>query len=196
MKTALDPRHLRRRKIVQELFAWDAQSKIPGAKLKTKSLDEKTTQTIDHLDKIDKIITDAAPEWGTDKVNKIDLAILRLATFELIFERTEPEKAIIDEAIELSKEFGSDSSSSFINGALGKILTSKPFLHHLISEKLGAEENQLTPQTRLREDLNASDLEIADLVTALEAKTGIPFDKNTSQLTTIEDLENVIDDQL
>ena len=57
-----------------------------------------------------------------DKINKIDLAILRLAVYELLVEKTQPPHVIIDEAIELAKEYGNESSSSFVNGALGNII--------------------------------------------------------------------------
>jgi N utilization substance protein B len=70
--------------------------------------------------KIDNLITEAAPAWPIDKLNKIDLAILRLAVYELEYEKTPP-KVVIDEAVELAKEYGSESSSSFINGVLGTI---------------------------------------------------------------------------
>ncbi|MBI1982106.1 MAG: transcription antitermination factor NusB, partial [Candidatus Levybacteria bacterium] len=65
----------------------------------------------------------AAPEFPIGKINKVDLAVLRLAVFELLVERKEPQKVIIDEAIELAKEYGGETSPSFINGALGNILT-------------------------------------------------------------------------
>ena len=58
--------------------------------------------------------------WPVDKLNKIDLAILRLAIYEL--ENLEvPPKVVIDEAVELAKEFGSENSPSFVNGVLGTI---------------------------------------------------------------------------
>ncbi len=76
------------------------------------------------LSVIDEKIGSAAPEWPVDKIAKIDLAILRLATYELIIEKKEPPKVIIDEAIELGKEFGNDNSAKFINGVLGTILKS------------------------------------------------------------------------
>ena len=53
---------------------------------------------------------------------KCVLAILRLAAYELLIEKKEPPKAIIDEAIELAKAYGNEASSSFINGVLGTIL--------------------------------------------------------------------------
>src|SRR5574340_192212 len=105
MKTPLDPRHIRRQTIVQELFAWAAQNK-PGfsSNKKESQLTDKKSQAIAKMvTDIDKIITSAAPEWETDKINKIDLAILRLAVYELCFEILEPPKVVIDEAIELAK---------------------------------------------------------------------------------------------
>lgn len=113
MKTATDPRHLNRQKIVQELFAW--------AVLPTNKTDH-ISSIIDKIEAVDKIIIDFAPEWGIDKIYKADLAILRLAIYELAFVKTEPVKVIIDEAVELAKEFGNETSPSFINGVLGAYL--------------------------------------------------------------------------
>ena len=74
--------------------------------------------------KIDKLIEKAAPAWPINNLNKIDLAILRLAVYELENGDTPP-KVIIDEAVELAKEYGAESSSSFINGVLGTIYKDK-----------------------------------------------------------------------
>lgn len=74
---------------------------------------------------IDELIKNAAPEWPLDKISRIDLAILRLATFELTIEKKEPPKAVIDEAIEIAKEYGNPNSPGFINGVLGTILKNK-----------------------------------------------------------------------
>lgn len=112
MKTPLDPRHKKRQKLVEELF------KIDFHKQKI-SLD--TKNILAHIDFIDKKIAVAAPEFSIDKINKADLAILRLAVYELLVEKKEPQKVIIDEAIELAKEYGGDTSPAFINGALGNI---------------------------------------------------------------------------
>ena len=112
MKTATDPRHLRRREAVKVLFA---QSFTPQ-----KNLPDLVKDIIKQTKKINKTIVDSAPTWPIDKINKIDLAILHLAIYELKNESTPP-KVIIDEAVELAKEFGSESSGSFINGVLGTI---------------------------------------------------------------------------
>jgi len=76
------------------------------------------------LPDVDERIARAAPEWPVDKIAKIDLAVLRLAVFELTIERKEPPKVVIDEAIELAKEYGNEHSSQFVNGVLGTILKS------------------------------------------------------------------------
>ena len=112
MKTPLDPRHKKRQKIVESLFKISFHKQI---------VNSNTKAILRHIDYIDKKIESAAPEFSTDKINKVDLAILRLAVYELLVEKTQPTKVIIDEAIELAKEYGGDSSPSFINGALGNI---------------------------------------------------------------------------
>lgn len=112
MKTATDPRHLKRREAVKVLFA-ETFAKQPHPS-------ELVQQILKEAKKIDKLIAKAAPSWPIANLNKIDLAILRLAIYEL--ERNDtPPKVIIDEAVELAKEYGSESSSSFINGVLGTI---------------------------------------------------------------------------
>lgn len=78
----------------------------------------------ERVEDIDKLIAQAAPSWPVNKINKIDLAILRQAVFELVLDSLQaaPPKVIVDEAVELGKEYGSDSSASFINGVLGKLI--------------------------------------------------------------------------
>jgi N utilization substance protein B len=112
MQTSTDPRHLRRREAVKTLFA-ETFTKQPDHSDLVKNI-------LAQKEKIDKLIEDAAPQWPVDKLNKIDLAVLRLAVYELENDDTPP-KVVIDEAVELAKEFGSESSSSFINGVLGTI---------------------------------------------------------------------------
>lgn len=112
MKTALDPRHKKRQKIVESLFKIDFHKQI---------VNNDTKAVLRHKNFIDKQIENAAPEFSIDKINKVDLAILRLAVYELLVEKTQPTKVIIDEAIELAKEYGGDSSPAFVNGALGNI---------------------------------------------------------------------------
>lgn len=113
MKTPLDPRHKKRQHIIEELFALAFANQHSS---------DKAQQIYDNKQLIDEQIRKAATEFPIDKINKIDLAILRLAVFELLLEKTQPQKVIIDEAIELAKEYGSEKSPAFINGALGNII--------------------------------------------------------------------------
>ena len=115
MKTASDPRHISRIKTMQALFAYDF-----GAHKKKK--DASVANITKHLKKIDLLITKSAPAFPVDKIAKVDLAILRLAVYELVIVKKAPPKVIIDEAVELAKEFGGDSASAFVNGVLGTVL--------------------------------------------------------------------------
>lgn len=73
------------------------------------------------LPAIDEAITKAAPEWPLSQINRVDLAILRQAIWELHTGET-PYKVVIDEAVELAKEYGSDNSAKFVNGVLGTVV--------------------------------------------------------------------------
>lgn len=116
MKITADPRHLQRVKLVQNLFAYsfnpDNSKKFHLGKL---------SQITEVITDIDTLIEKAAPQFPVVKIAKIDVAILRLAIFELLYEKKEPPKVIIDEAIELAHELGGDGSSPFINGVLGTL---------------------------------------------------------------------------
>ena len=113
MKTPFDPRHKRRQKIVSDLFRNEFHKQAIGETAKRILKNKKSLDT-----KIEK----AAPEFPIEKINRVDLSILRLACFELFVEKKEPSKVVIDEAIELAKEFGGETSPGFINGALGNIV--------------------------------------------------------------------------
>ena len=112
MKTSADPRHKIRQQQLQHLFS-AAFRKKPDSQIK---------HIWGVLPQIDPLIAKAAPEWPIDKLNHVDLAILRLAVYELVIDKKQPVKVIIDEAIELAKEIGGDTSPGFINGALGAIV--------------------------------------------------------------------------
>ena len=72
-----------------------------------------------HIDKIDETISEAAIGWTLERMSKVDLSILRNATYEILFDKNIPKAVAINEAVELAKAFGSDNSSKFINGVLG-----------------------------------------------------------------------------
>lgn len=119
MKKSDDPRHLARVEVIRNLFAISFAPQ-------TRPTSELTKNIMSDLNSIDKLIESNAPAWPLAQIAPADLAVLRLAIFELLFESNkQPYKVIVDEAIELAKEFGSDSSGSFINGVLGAIIKKK-----------------------------------------------------------------------
>lgn len=113
MKTAHDPRHRRRRDAVKDLFTETFNQRVS---------DPLALAVLGRQEFIDGVIAKCAPQWPIGKLNRIDLAILRLAVYEMLVDKKEPVKVIIDEAVELAKEFGSESSPSFINGVLGAVV--------------------------------------------------------------------------
>ncbi|MCH7951476.1 transcription antitermination factor NusB [Patescibacteria group bacterium] len=113
MKRADDPRHKRREKAVRELFAFSFREHDRLSTLAKK--------TVEKLPAIDGLIRKCATEWPIEKINKVDLAILRLALAELMT-KSVPEKVVIDEAVELAKAYGSQSSPPFVNGVLGNAI--------------------------------------------------------------------------
>ena len=74
-----------------------------------------------HKEEIDRTAQDTAPTWPLDQVAAIDRNILRLAIYEILIDNRVPMRAAINEAVELAKEFGGESSPKFINGVLGSV---------------------------------------------------------------------------
>lgn len=134
MKSKNDPRHNARKIALTSIFSWlfsePEQEKcfeLSQNKLESKETDTKLAESIingvrENREKIDSIIEKNAPDWPIEKIAKVDLVILRIAIFELIYKEDTPIKVIIDEAVELAKEFGNDTSSKFVNGVLGSVV--------------------------------------------------------------------------
>jgi len=118
----MDPRHQQRINIVQNLFAYDFGKKLTNLPYPQ---DRTTAKIISLLEKIDNYINQFSDKYGKDKIAKTDLAILRLSIYELMFERKNPDKVIINEAIELAKEMAGENAYAFINAVLGKIIELK-----------------------------------------------------------------------
>ena len=81
--------------------------------------------TIEHIEEIDSVIKSHLTNWDFDRLNKVDLAILRISVYPLLFQKDLHSSIIIDEAIDISKEFGSDDSFKFINAILDAIKKSQ-----------------------------------------------------------------------
>jgi len=115
VKSALDPRHLKRILVFKSLFAgtFTEQTERPS----------RVDKVMSHIEEIDDIIQKCAPEWPISQINRVDLAVLRQAVYELIYKTQTPTKVIIDEAVEIAKRYGGKTSSSFVNGALAAALS-------------------------------------------------------------------------
>ena len=85
--------------------------------------DEILRGVADSLGDIDKRITAASQNWRLERMSRVDRNLLRLGTWELMFRPDVPRAVILDEAVELAKSFGTDESSSFVNGVLDRIAT-------------------------------------------------------------------------
>lgn len=102
----------------------DEDVKNPAADIPeedAKYIRNKYDAIIERLPEIDDKIGNASNGWSVSRIGKVELAILRLAVYEMLYDDDIPVSVAIDEAVELSKRFGQDSSSSFVNGILATI---------------------------------------------------------------------------
>ncbi len=81
---------------------------------------DKYQKILNKKEELDGMINEKATGWTTDRMGKVDLTILRLALFEMIFDEKVPVSVAINEAVELAKKFGQNESASFVNGVLAK----------------------------------------------------------------------------
>lgn len=133
----MSTRHLTRRIVLQTLYEWDffegekEWSHILNNNFAEFAPDLKETEfartiikgVLKNFKTINHIITSAAPQWPLEKTTIIDRNVLRIGLFELIYcnDAEVPPKVAINEAIELAKEFGGESSGKFVNGVLGTV---------------------------------------------------------------------------
>ena len=82
---------------------------------------EKYAHVLEHLGEIDQTLDGISKGWKTKRMSRVDLTALRLAVYELKFDNDVPVGVAINEAVELAKRFGGETSGSFVNGILGKI---------------------------------------------------------------------------
>ena len=130
-------RHLARSIVLQTLYEWDfsGQKLDPKGVLKRnatefapdaqnqKFMNNLLEGVLDKQKDLNNVIVKAAPEWPIEKISVMDRNILRIGLFELLFADREqvPPKVAINEAIELAKKFGGETSGKFINGVLGAV---------------------------------------------------------------------------
>jgi N utilization substance protein B len=119
--------------VLQALYELDFTNHTPehalGCRLKDKPLPESATAfafqlvegTVERIPEVDRVVAELAPEWPVEQIAVVDRNILRIAVYELLFNTETPPKVAINEAVELAKMFGSDSSPRFVNGVLGSL---------------------------------------------------------------------------
>lgn len=169
-------RHLARSIAMQSLFEWDFQGKKsetlkeivernkkefgPGLDEEYSFIDRLISGTVENLEKIDTIIGASAPEWPIEQITSVDRAVLRLGLYELLFGSREevPPKVAINEAIELAKSFGGESSGKFVNGVLGTVYREigepgkeYPTREELAKKKAEEETKKTTEETKKEE---------------------------------------------
>lgn len=81
--------------------------------------------TLEKLDDIDRMIRENTVGWSMERIAKVDLAVLRLALYEILYRDDIPDSVAVNEAIELAKKYSTDESGGFINGILGKIIRAR-----------------------------------------------------------------------
>ena len=131
-------RHLSRSVALQSLFEWDFRKKKKGQLKKVAKhniaefapgmedggfIYDLVLGVEEHIEEIDKMIGESAPDWPIEQITIVDRNVLRLGIYELKYAKAEdvPPKVAINEAIELAKTFGGVSSGKFVNGVLGTI---------------------------------------------------------------------------
>lgn len=85
------------------------------------TMKEKYHHVLEHLGEIDKLLNENSKGWKTRRMSRVDLTTLRLAVYEMKYDEDVPVGVAINEAVELAKRFGGETSGSFVNGVLGKI---------------------------------------------------------------------------
>ena len=128
----------------QALYSWDTNYSLTGNAIipeglldfswaqsdtAEKKLDEKITAfsrllvtgTIENIAGVDRMIQKHLENWELTRLNRVDLAVLRMSAYTLMFQDDMPPSVVIDEAVEISKEFGADDSYRFVNGVLDSV---------------------------------------------------------------------------
>ena len=130
---AVTVRHRARMLVLQTLYEADLANHAPGQVLQRHFEDNSLpaegerfasyllSGVVANKARLDELIERYAPEWPLDQMAAIDRNILRIAIFEFVLDGETPVKVAINEAVELAKQFGADSSARFVNGVLGSL---------------------------------------------------------------------------
>lgn len=121
-------RHEARAKALQALFQLDS-TELPIEEAIEHVLEEQKTDafleqlvrgTMEHKEQIDAALEEKLENWTLNRLPKIERTVLRLSVYELLYLKDAPDRVVLNEAIELSKLYGDEKSSKFVNGVLSK----------------------------------------------------------------------------
>ena len=99
-----------------------SEENADGALISNDELTERLFDIVDKLGSIDARLNTAISGWRLNRIGKVDITILRLAVYEMKYDDTIPVKVSVNEAVELAKKYGGDSSPSFVNGVLARMI--------------------------------------------------------------------------
>jgi N utilization substance protein B len=128
-----NPRTRSRWLAVQALYEWDTTGHDPLEALGHRLDDQPDTARVaafarelvtgvrERQDEIDRVLAQTAPQWSIEQMAVVDRNIIRVAIYEVLFDNKTPVRAAVNEAVELAKTFGSETSSRFVNGVLGAV---------------------------------------------------------------------------
>lgn len=175
-------RHLSRSVAMQTLYEWDFRGRkmeeLPGITERnikefasgmedTSFIHQLIDGTVKHVNDINKIIEKAAPQWPLNQVAVVDRNVLRVGLYELLFGKREevPPKVAINEAIELAKSFGGESSGKFVNGVLGTVYREigepgKDDAPPAKDKAASSDEASLAPEEREGKEESGEDVEL------------------------------------
>ncbi|MEV6977850.1 transcription antitermination factor NusB [Kitasatospora sp. NPDC093806] len=112
------------------LADWVARAREPKPDEGTPQVAEYTMELVEgvvqHVRRIDELISQYAVGWTLDRMPIVDRNVLRLGAYELIWEDGVPDAVVVDEAVEIAKEFSTDDSPAFVNGLLARFMELKP----------------------------------------------------------------------
>ncbi len=154
-------RHLARAVALQSLYEWDFyRGQKDPLVVADRNLEEFATQldekdfardivkgVVLHQGEIDGAIRRFAPDWPLEKITTVDRNVLRIASYELMYNFEIPSKVAINEAIELAKTFGGESSGKFVNGVLGAVYRDQVAQGVLKTADQPKEEKESLPET-------------------------------------------------
>jgi N utilization substance protein B len=145
----MKPRTRARSTALQVLYEIDLVGHPPGVVLEDRIADNELDDNLAEfarqivlgvlplIGELDRFIAQYAPEWPLDQVAIVDRNVLRIALWELAVDDHTPTKVAINEAVELSKEFGSDSTPRFVNGVLGSLANHQNEIRQALKSTLG-----------------------------------------------------------